>query len=333
MTSIIVIAFAHMFFAAGPPSGEAIDPRCLGVGDNIDTRWNCGLRASYFQSFSMFLTGNIDFLEEPDGMHSVLAAIFGFIMGILLLNIIIAIISNVFSEIQQNSEKAFWANRLKFVNEIDNMKDVFLPRILSCWCQRRRKAVVPARRAFVEKDIRGYNNWRVHNYYAPFIEWFVDGEDNDHFVSRWHCLYFFVRVAEWKEIIPPSAAFRKALMMKRQHEVLTFGERCISWFASFFFIVLFTVLVPIGLVLGFITCGYFWPRELKREMFFVDVKNIQDEEGEILQLRSELEQIRRSHVEETKQLKDYLKKTNEAEVDRLEKRLDEILGLLHSMKK
>ena len=90
----------------------------------------CTLEDSYFHSFSMVFTNDWSFLDKATGAHSVLMIIFAFFIGILLLNIIIAVISDGFTEVKQNGQRAFWLKRLRFISELQSLNVVlqrFLP--------------------------------------------------------------------------------------------------------------------------------------------------------------------------------------------------------------
>jgi len=50
---------------------------------------------------------------------------FAFVVGLLLLNIVIAVVSNIFTAVRMSAEKAFWMNRINTVCEIDSMLNLF----------------------------------------------------------------------------------------------------------------------------------------------------------------------------------------------------------------
>jgi len=271
VTVIIVIAFAHMFYVAN-----------VSTPNNSITckQWTCSLSNSYRHSFAMLLGEDPDFfLDSSFGINSTLAICFGFIIGVLLLNIIIALVSDVFSSIRHDSEKAFWERRLRFVNEIDSMgiigrmKKYFpgLDYVLDFLHGLNDTGfhALPERRILSRKDPRGYDEW--NNKDDSFIDWFIGGEGKRSF-DLFERLGFFIQAAEWKEIIPPSGAFRKIVMHKNQNEKLSFCENFVAIVISCIFFLLSVALLPVILVLGFLSFGYFWPRELKRFLFFVDVK-------------------------------------------------------------
>ena len=128
-TVLIVNAFAHAFWHLGPPKssdGEYL----VNCGNMTDTDyenggWMCTLKDSYFHCYSMVLSQDWSFLERATGVHSVFMFLFAFAIGILLLNIIIAIISTKFTEVEQNGERAFWLKRLRFVNEMQSFNSLY----------------------------------------------------------------------------------------------------------------------------------------------------------------------------------------------------------------
>ena len=105
------------------------DSGVLSIDDYENGGWMCTIKDSYFHSYSMVFTGDWSFLDKATGAHSVLMIFFAFTIGILLLNIIIALISNVFTEVEQNGQRAFWLKRLRFINELQSLKALldFLP--------------------------------------------------------------------------------------------------------------------------------------------------------------------------------------------------------------
>ena len=72
---------------------------------------------------AMFLTQDFESsrldLSETSLAHVIIAFTFAGIVGILMLNILIAVISNIFSSVQKQGEKEFWLNRLDFISQIE----------------------------------------------------------------------------------------------------------------------------------------------------------------------------------------------------------------------
>jgi len=115
-----------------------------------------------------------------------------------------------------------------------------------------------------------------------------------------------MHITEWKEIFPPSLAFRKVLLGKSQNEGIEgFREKNIAWLGSCIFFILEIFAAPVVVVLGFVTCGYLWPRELKEFLFFGPVE-IKDSESDQM-IKGEIKSLKQAHA---------------AEVDRFEKKVD-----------
>ena len=94
---------------------------CADNGDsnpNQELNWTCNLSSSYAQTFSILITSNWSFLdEEAEGFQTSISYAFAFIVGILLLNVLIAVINNAFSTIERSGDLEYWRYRLSFENE------------------------------------------------------------------------------------------------------------------------------------------------------------------------------------------------------------------------
>jgi hypothetical protein len=63
-TSLIVSAFAHMFYVS-----NAFEPKCTDA-DSSSQDWTCSLSNSYFRSYTMLLNGEWGFLEESSSANN-----------------------------------------------------------------------------------------------------------------------------------------------------------------------------------------------------------------------------------------------------------------------
>ncbi len=85
---------------------DSMDVTCV----NEVPTWQCQQGSLYFQSFAMLLTTEFEFLdwgnyqEEYHFLLSVVSFMFAVVVGILLLNILIAIVNNVFTKVTDESE-------------------------------------------------------------------------------------------------------------------------------------------------------------------------------------------------------------------------------------
>ena len=78
------------------------------------TMWQCGVLSSFLQSSFMLFTTDFPFLDwkdidiDKEWQQVVVSVLFAFVVGILLLNILIGVVNNVYEKVSQSSENAFW---------------------------------------------------------------------------------------------------------------------------------------------------------------------------------------------------------------------------------
>lgn len=299
---MIVMAFAHMFFAAGPTNGIT----CPTTGDvpNVQSDeytnggWACSLNESYFHSFAMLLSGDFAFFNAPSGLSSGLSLLFASVIGIVLLNILIAVVNDSFVKVEGNSENAFWLGRLRFIDEVGDIKKFLSPKRCRKGNQfhfeAMRKVLLsslkesPQRRMFSHWDTRATDAWENFPEFVKLIVWFENGDD-DHKLPFAKRMYAFFNVAQWNEIIPPSEGFRKVMIgAHRREEIHNPLKKLLGWLISFVVLFLFLALFPFILILGLITGGLFWPSGLKEYLFFgpIEHKPVQVQKRGIAEIRS-----------------------------------------------
>ena len=95
-------------------------------------------------------------------------------------------------------------------------------------------------------------------------------------------LVSFLKIAKWKEIYLPSRAFQKILVGVRQEKNIEgFHKKLLGWVGSCLLCLFVIVPVtPVVLVLGLLTGGYFWPKEMKVYLFFAEFEALPLEKGE-----------------------------------------------------
>ncbi len=122
---MLVLAFSQAFFIAS--TGTETCMSFLNDGDvtDDDTTWQCKATSSMFQSFGMLLTTDFEFLtwssDESDDilLLQIISFLFALVVGILLLNILIAVVNNVFTKVSNESDDAFWTTRMDFMVEVN----------------------------------------------------------------------------------------------------------------------------------------------------------------------------------------------------------------------
>ena len=124
------MAFANVYYFAGPGTddGDSICTEPLDASQYEDGGWTCTRYDSFVSSLEMLLNGEWFFFGDfPRSKNSVVSMLYAFIIGVILLNIIIAVIIGAFERIKDNSEKAFWSNRYFFLvgGDVDSITRLF----------------------------------------------------------------------------------------------------------------------------------------------------------------------------------------------------------------
>ena len=108
VVSIICAGVARMFRARYP----LIDMLCDGKEDDCDHHISMRL---------YWLSPVIGYTWQILGPISFLAMVFAFTIGIILMNVAIAVISNKYTEVEGKSEIAFWESCLRYIVELENV--------------------------------------------------------------------------------------------------------------------------------------------------------------------------------------------------------------------
>jgi hypothetical protein len=215
----------------------------------------------------MTLTGDWEFLTSNLGPLSYLAMIFAFTMGIILMNMVIAVISNKYTEVEARSEIAFWESRLRYIVEVESMKSID-PMSGRMYCFVRGKdednnkvketSDRPDRMSMDEISYES-NRWReVGPKYDEFLDWkWHNHSDRPTFLKRMSC---FLEMAKWSEIFSISKDFRLCFLgisdsNKGDANWFPHAMARVGLFGIVFVLCLCAVIVtPLGLLTG----GYLW---------------------------------------------------------------------------
>ncbi|GFH52625.1 hypothetical protein CTEN210_09101 [Chaetoceros tenuissimus] len=313
VTVFIVMAFAHMFHAVGPPQEIQCPSGTLEeiqINDYNAGGWICNLNDSYFQSFAMLLSGDFLFFDKPMGLWSALALIFALVIGIILLNILIAVVNDSFVKVEENSDDVFWLGRLKFVYKVQKISRYLnlapedeenIINILKILTEHDSLKSKPSRRMFSHWDTRDIDEWRDYPECYNLLYWFENGsmpEDKSdkqiQMLTLKQRLLSFSKVAELNEIIPPSTGMVQVIAGAHRREKLKGVKK---WAAVLFCWIIFAVLVlasPIILIFGLLSGGKSLPHEFKAFLFGpIDAKkhfetNQKEIQKEIDDLRDEV---------------------------------------------
>ena len=281
------MAFAHMFHAVGPPQ-EIHCP--AGTLEEIQTNdynaggWICNLNDSYFQSFAMLLSGDFLFFDKPMGLWSALALIFALVIGIVLLNILIAVINDSFVKVEENSDDVFWLGRLKFVYKVQQISR-FLKRSLNLAPEDKENIIniakvvteheslksKPSRRMFSHWDTRDIDDWIAYDLSCwILLYWFENGtmpKDEIPMLTLKQRVWAFFKVAEWNEIIPPSSGMVKVIAGTHRREELKGIKKFTSQLICGLIFLSLVLASPMIFALGLVSGGKLLPHELKAFLF------------------------------------------------------------------
>jgi hypothetical protein len=287
----------------------------------------------------MTLTGDWEFLTSNLGPLSYLAMIFAFTMGIILMNMVIAVISNKYTEVEAKSEVAFWESRLRYIVEVESMKSVKFMSGRMYWFVRGKDedndkvkeiSVRPARMPMNEFNVHNSHinrkvtdEWeKVGEKHRDFLDWkwLNSGEElerNPIFLERMPC---FLEMAKWSEIFSISEGFRLCFLGITDHNrgKVTWFKHAMAWVGLFgivFVLFLYAVIVtPLGLLTG----GYLWAREVKEYIFWGDMHEPKlSSDSKIL--KAEIDKLNEKN---TKQI-DELNEKNTKQIDELKEQIKE----------
>ena len=309
VVSMICAAVAHIFHALYPLVDGS--PCYTSNLEDEDCEWTSSLPKSYFHTFAMTLTGDWEFLTSNLGPLSYLAMIFAFAMGIILMNMVIALISNKYTEVEAKSKIIFWESRLRYIVEVESMRRMYYF-VRGKDEDKDKTSVRPARISTYEVNWKNSTEWlKMGQEHKNFLNWKWDnvGACPD-FQKRMSC---FLEMAKWSEIFSLSKGFRLCFLgissMNIRHA--TWYKHAMAWVGLF--VILFVPLCLYAIImtpLGLLTGGYFWAREVKEYIFWGDVHEAKLS-GDSKILKKEIDELKEQIKEQNKELKEQNKELKE----------------------
>eukprot|EP00979_Chaetoceros_neogracilis_P008156 scaffold1802_cov162-Chaetoceros_neogracile.AAC.6 len=307
VVSMICAAVAHIFHALFPLiDGSSCYTSNL---EDQDCEWTSSLTQSYFHTFAMTLTGDWEFLTSNLGPLSYLAMIFAFTMGIILMNMVIAVISNKYTEVEAKSEIAFWESRLRYIVEVESMKSInFMSGRMCCFgCGKdeandevKETSVRPARMSMDEYNQKNCDEWKqVGKEYEDFLDWNDHGCGCPTFLKR---MSFFLEMAKWSEIFSISKSFRLCFLgiCDIDKDDATWYNQAMAWVGLFVIVFVLCLYAVIVTPLGLLTGGYLWAREVKEYIFWGDMHEPKlSSDSKIL--KEEIDTIVKEQIKELKE--------------------------------
>jgi ankyrin repeat protein len=299
-TGTIILAFGNMFYIARLVE----DRECISPDDEsgLLEGWFCTVQDSYFTTFTMFLSTDWVYFNRPAiSLSIVLAYLFALVTGILLMNILIAEISNVYTDMREKGRLAFWSNRLSCVVEISHSFSGILRLEAKNLTKRPKDEKTLAQGRIIFSNI---STWiyreldKTTEEEKIFFLWFLRAKDVEkpNFISR---MRVFLRRASIEDILFPGKAFERVVSDNTlfSRVLLSISYPIIPF------------LLTIQFLLGCVSFGLLWPYWMKKMMFAAPIAepNQINENVIIAQYSTRVEEL-------------------EKKVDSMENKLDRILN-------
>lgn len=272
----IVAAFAQMYYITNNyVIGACESPLVY----EEDQDWTCSLSDTYFMTFSSLFTGHWRFMEQPSS--NPLTRISFVLALITILLLFTSLVGQVLVLHDQISELgvSFWKNRLNTIIEIHDFNETF-----GCGCCQKDIArsnkprwtveendSVSAASASSPSDVplsrftfskaEKYRNFPEDE--DKVREWWLGEENEGRVPPLKDRMQYFMRWAPMSEIVVPGKEFERALGGLEKDE-----ENYYVRVGTYFLFPFNALMVLIVFVLGLVTCGILWPREMKRRIFF-----------------------------------------------------------------
>lgn len=271
-TLSIVCAFGNMLHIA-----RFVEDRECVLPDDEESGllegWFCTLGGSYFTTFTMFLSTDWVYFNKPSlSLSTILAQLFALVIGILLLNILIAEIGNIYSEMRERGRLEFWSRRLSYVVEIS----LSFSGILTLKAKNLTKKPHDAntlkgngRIVFSTISTWIYRELEEKDYVTEeetqFFLWFLKGK-NIHKPSLLSRMKVFLSRASYDEIFYPGKTFEKVLS-----DNIHFSRIVLSTLYP-----IIPLVLTIQFLLGSVSFGYFWPYWMKKTLFAGPIDAMKD---------------------------------------------------------
>ncbi|GFH59969.1 hypothetical protein CTEN210_16445 [Chaetoceros tenuissimus] len=252
-------------------------------GPDFQEIWCEDVPKSYRTSFAWFLSGDLWNFDKS------LTYFYAFIIGVLFFNIVIAVVSNRFTDVQNDAEHSFWLHRYSLTQELYSVRTFFffVPNVLKKWNRNGHSQL--GRFDFLdEATIPEYNlsssesakSQARENELSIFLDWWLSPKDLEipppTLVNRIK-LYFLY--SYWQDIIFPNEVIERILRgLKRQDNIkgenMNFFGRMKVNITRFLVKMLMILVFILSLVatafiilLGICTFGLAWPSPLTHFLF------------------------------------------------------------------
>merc|ERR1740124_1599331 len=200
---LLACMFAHAFRAMH------FEETCIKTDldlPSVDGWKSCStIGQSYTQALIWLLSS--DTWDFTEGAGLVLTCIYALIMGVILLNMIIAIVNDIFTKVQNEAQTAFWENRLSTTIEIEAMLGIYTP--LDKYLKKTFKFSETTRFNFLVASSQSAD---VGNSKSFFNWWFSPVAMSDKIPTLRMRLQAFYSYSLWDDIIYPGEVLERILL-------------------------------------------------------------------------------------------------------------------------
>jgi hypothetical protein len=193
-------------------------------------------------------------------------------LNFAVLNILIAVVNNVFTKVTEESEDAFWVTRLKFIREVNAIRNYMLQILKRNNMELCSKPQVvdkgKIRIVFAQYD----DNWMKNDtkdedsdMYDFFKWWYYSWKEDR--PSRTTRLWYFYKYASFREILYPGDVFQNIFFGLKYDEKILGMNASIAVVLSFIHLAIGIVITLAIFILGLFTCGLSWPHAMKEMLF------------------------------------------------------------------
>jgi len=248
VTFLLLIAFGEMYMADNLANG-----RC-NIEDGVETKF-CSFGESLLSTFDFFL-GGISLSENSDsGIMTVISIVYGFLVTIVLLNVVIAIVSDSWAIVHEQGKNVFWQYRLIFLTEVKSYEEYLCISAEPSWIDGLMKICDTC----LDKVC---NFFWVREYWGSFDS-IIDRVTTEEYGGlSWQFTYDYKR-AGW---------------CKKAHMII----KTIILLAIFWFFVL------LWFLWGLASVGLFWPTSIRRAIFG---QMVIEEKTELEEISEEIQKV------------------------------------------
>jgi len=268
---VLLVGFGEMYNIDSLASGECRNPT------NDNGMFFCTFGDSLFSTYALFV-GGIEMADlASTTIMKVISIAFGFFVAVILLNVVIAIVSNSWDSVAEEGKEVFWNYRLLFLNDIKNYEEVF-----SC-VDGGDIQCVEGLTGFMDSCLDRICKllWVRSEYWGNF-----DSVLDRVISSKYGGLSWQYRYDSKQETNPVKKLF---LTTKAALLVIIVGMSACIWF-----------------LVGLVTCGILWPKSMRRVIFgnaaLVDSTEMENLHNYVVHVADDVKWIRNAKEEEERLL-------------------------------